>query len=325
VSSNKASWPFWAPASLVQVYEKLSREPDAEWKRPEFSEIALLELAQHRDYPSVFVGIGDKKDSLATVRCLLVDQRMQSVWKRIQKAIEEPGIGAAFLGGSLDLDLVAAHVARRVVSLMAAELMEEPSRAMWISVHTGIAERARLLADVLDSESTFFTDLNRLSKDCFADDEWNDMCEELGYEAAAENLPKPSGALEDLIKEADRPLDLAAEAKFESDAKEWSGWYDRKLDKALELTSISGVLRKLDLYASAAARSPPFASKGSDEDKRVARLSIGLFTLFTTVFGQPLDEVVATIAEVVTGQEVSAGSVKMRRKRLREFYGRALR
>jgi hypothetical protein len=325
VGSNKASWPFWAPASLVQVYEKLSRESDAEWKRQEFPEIGLLELAQSRDYPSVFVGIGNKKDSLAKVRCLCMDRRMQSAWKRIQKAIEEPGIGAVFLGGSLDLDLVAAHVAQRVVSLMDAELMEGPSRAMWIRVHKDIAERARLLADLLDGESTFFTDLNRLCKDSFADDEWSDMCEELGYETAAENLPKPSGSLDDLIKGADKPLDPAAEAKFESDAKEWSGWYDWKLHKTLELASVSGVLRKLDLHASAAASSPPFASKGSDDDKRVARLSIALFTLFANVFGQPLDEVVATIVEVVTGQEVSAGSVKMRRKRLREFYWGASR
>jgi hypothetical protein len=78
----------------------------------------------------------------------------------------------------------------------------------------------------------------------------------------------------------------------------------------------------LEQRATTLAQNPPFFSKGSDDEKRVASLCAELVHLFLLAFNRPLDEVVATIATVVTGQDVSTDSVKMRRGRWRKHYER---
>jgi len=198
-------------------------------------------------------------------------------------------------------------------------------------------QHARLLADLLDSSRDLADDMNQLGKHFFVDEEWNALCEELGYEAAGTDLliddeiefAKEQGRRAALglpmQPEPDYAPDPEADARFETEAKGWSEWFDLHLNKALRFASLSSTLRQLALGCTNRMQNPPFATRGSDSERRVARLTDSLHHLFHIAFRRPLDEVVATIVEVVTGNYVSPVSLKMRRMRLRKHDERRIR
>jgi len=340
MSRNKESWPSWAPASLVQAYEELSLAPDADWIQDEAFGHALFRLEDTRDYPGVLVGIGEKKETLGVVRSLCADPRMKVPWMRLQEATEAarsaPNPAWVNFAGATDLQVLAVQVAWRTVRLLSAT-EAKISRAEWTRQLTEVAEHARALADLVEKNASLVDDLNQFGRHYFPDDEWEGACEELAMETPG--LDTTPLTADELLR-AERQFDAvrngldpepttkeeeARDAEFMVNFKGWTDWYRGKLDRALHFLSVSGALGILHERASWLSQNPPFVPKGSDDARRLAKLSNWLSHLFIATFGSPLDEVVATIAEVATRQEVSTDSVKMRRKRVRDYYKKGVK
>jgi hypothetical protein len=337
MGKTKKSWPSWAPASLVQVYEELSRAPDADWILREDRDLLLFRMhdGDPGAAPGVFVGIGDKKKTLGVVRSICADQRMQVPWTRLQRATEAaasaPNPGWVNLAGATDLQVLAVQVALRTIQV-SSQKNDGISRTEWMGRLTEIAEHARVLADLIENNCSLVEDMDRLGKHYFTDAEWDDACEELAMESAAWGLEPPTveeEAREERRFEARRnglepepytEEEIARDAEFEAEIKGWTDWYRGKLDRAMHFLSVSGALRILHEGTSRIAQNPPFVLKGTEDVRQLARLSHTLSHFLMATFGSPLDDVVATIAEVTTGQEVSTDSVKMRRKRVRDYY-----
>jgi len=255
---------------------------------------------------------------------------MRVAWERLQEAAEKTQPEYTWEQISKDPELLAVHVAMRAVRVW-SDTKGEVSRAEWTYRLTKIAEHASALADLLEANAGLDEALNRFGWHYFPDDEWETVCRELAWEFASAD-PKPltdeEEARADRRAEAFRdglesePL-TAEEIAREAESKaEIDGWIDQqawKLDRAFRFFSVSGALRNLHAGASGLARNPPFTPKGSDDERRLARLTWVLSSFFARTFRQPLDEAVATIAQVVTGQEVSPESVKMRRMRVRQY------
>ena len=158
------------------------------------------------------------------------------------------------------------------------------------------------------------------------------MREELASEIEGDLLPS-DGSTEFYVEQGRRALQSLpplAEPEWRSDAErntqfdkavtERMDWLDRKLGRSLELISVADVLREIERYSVGLIASRPFIPSGPSKDRQVFALVRIFDVLFGQGFQQPLDEVVSTIAEVVTGQSVSTDSVKMRRSRLRRHY-----
>lgn len=317
----------WSPKELQEAYAVLIELSTDAWVRDEPDTLALMRFQKHA--PADYLkGIGTVSGTLAVVEKLATDLRMKDVWSKLSKL--EADARAGKLGRVFDLgsEIVCCGIAARSAYCV-VESGDAVTRATWTERHEEIARVATELSKLLKPGPSMDPEFQNIAS-MFTQGTFRAIAAELhGYTLETHHPHGPPSAeeVESFISEyqSESPEEIAASnATWDRDVDSLAYWLERSM-RRYPVALSSDVLDRMTELALFASRNPPFVAPSDRVRRRIFMLSGSLFKYFQTFFARPLDDVVATIASVITDQEVSTESVKMRRQRWRQHTQRPLK
>jgi hypothetical protein len=287
-----------------------------QWVRPEWRIPSRFDATDPIQY---FVGIGTIADTLALIEKLASDPRMVDVWPEIQKLENEARSGRIKHVFHLNDEIVSCAIAERC-ALAVSNDAEIVTRAAWSERHKNISHLAKELSALLAREPVVDEGFHNVSL-LFNDEDLHDIATEYHFNTRPTDFDRVEKTFSGM---EESPEEIAADdAKWDEEVKSVAYWMKYAMERSA--VSTSELLMRMSEMAEIVARNPPFLPPVDTTQRQVFNISGSLFRYFQHHFARPLDEVVATIASVVTELEVTADSVKMRRQRWREHYTRPLR
>ncbi len=291
------SFPHWSPSALVDAHARLSKLKAADWvvadddglglQAPDLHWLRMKERLSGSDY---LVGIGEQARTLKVISALASDLTMKDAWESIGKAEQRAKAGHA-RSRVLDWhgEIVSCAIAARC-ALSVAAAGQMPPRSDWVRRHKAVEKAAARLAKLLEPDPALHPDFERIVP--FLSDGWlRDAVQHM----MILDLPPREGTVEE------RQMEVRVE----------------RLRMALR-RACGGDLRSCLDRIAGSAHNMASASFPRNASWLTILISHHLQTYFMRFLGQPLDDVVSTIASVVSETEVTTEAVKMRRTRHRK-------
>lgn len=302
-------FPAWSPAELQEAYDALKATAAEDWIR---SDDIQLKMSLSKCSPSEYLrGIGKPSETLHVIVNLATDLRMKDVWSELAalEAMARAGkIRRTFIA---EREIVSCGVAARCAYAIDKE-RESVTRASWIARHEEIARVASELSNLLRPSKSMDPGFQNIAS-MFTGTQFRDIAAEL-------NMHTRMYGEAELREDPDRiesPEEIQENDKiWNKEVDELAYWVEVAMTRCPSAYSWDVLNRMVEVARNAAAH-PPFVAPSAPIDRQIFNISGGLFSYFRFLFARPLDAIVATIASVVTDQDVSTDSVKMRRHRWR--------
>jgi hypothetical protein len=317
----------WTPAELQEAHAGLKALSSDAWVRDELHALSWMRFEKHT--PADYLrGIGTASETLGVVERLSTDLRMKDVWSRLSKLEANARAGKISRVFDLGNEIVCCGIAARSAYCV-VERKEVVTRATWTERHESIARVAAELSKLLKPSPSMEPEFQNIAS-MFTSGHFRAIASELhGYtlETSFPNGPPSIEEIESFLGEqqSESPEQIAASnAIWEREVNDLADWLEQSMSHH-PIALSSDVLDRMVELALLASRNPPFVAPADGVRRQIFMLSGSLFQYFRMFFARPLDDVVATIASVVTDQDVSTESVKMRRQRWREHTQRPVK
>ncbi len=317
-----APWPTWAPSDLRAAYDVIGDVPDTQWIERDSSDFVFPQptlLPAH-----YLIGLSTQDHCRETLRKLATDLRMKPIWARLQKLESSVRAGkpATLLTHRPD-ERVGCSIARRCVAALGPTPRNTVlTRRRWAQHHAKVARTASRLRSLLADEELTHPVFRQLLT-LFSEQALHIFADDLHFELGMHGFERRNPVKRSRhVETADRSnVDIdPQDARWKRDVHRLEGVLTKSIRRGAP--KIPALLEELEKLAQSASRNPPFVGPGNARSRQVAALSNKLTFYFRRYFRAPLDEVVATIIDVLTDTGLTAAAVKVRRHRVSAFQKR---
>jgi hypothetical protein len=293
----------WAPQQLQEIYRAtctmnaskwIASDDDEWWMSPAGS----LKVNRPADFHpiKIIAGVGSLTDAAKVIERLCTDDRMCTVWTRINALLAERREDDSYRCRN---DYLSSWIARLCAETIADDT-DPVTKAEWVKRHKEIARAARGLAKLLGATGRIHPELQN-AKLFFSEEDLLDLAAET-YRPGFDDDAGP----------VTEEMDHANESRFNDGVAEQKIHVEFALSHCRIDTAILKLAERADFYANNAVRVPVNRTQ-----RGIARLQDSLTFHMLRNFDTPAHDIVSTITSVALNQDVSAESVKQRRQRRR--------